>query len=68
MIALPEHNTVGQEPKKVSKNPKGILKDLIQIKRYEVRDHPFAGKEITEIKNGDFVLFEDLEAIIKKYL
>ena len=61
----PEHNPSGSEPEKGNKpkEPTGILKDLMELKRYE-EDYngcPF------EHKKGDYVLWSDVEAIINKY-
>ena len=42
----------------------GILKDLMELKRY---DYVWSKTPIEEYKNGRLVLWSDVEAIINKY-
>jgi len=47
------------------KKPTGILKDLLELKRYSVFP---SSKVIEGNKNGNIVRWSDVEAIINKYL
>ena len=56
----------GSEPsKKTKKEPTGILKGLLELKKY---DYVWIGSPLEGDKNGRFVLWSDVEAIINKYL
>ncbi len=47
------------------KEPTGILKDLSELKKY---DYVWIGSPLEGDKNGRFVLWSDVEAIINKYI
>jgi hypothetical protein len=63
MINYPEQNPIGQEPGKKKKEPKGILKDLMELERV---DPDYNGDPIL-CEKGKYVEWSDIEAIIKKY-
>jgi hypothetical protein len=69
MLTLNSPDFVGKEPKKAKKKkPTGILKDLIELKRYLMEIDPKKREvELHEDKNGGLVDWSDVEAIIKKY-
>jgi hypothetical protein len=70
MMANPEQNNNGQEPgKKVKKKkPTGILKDLVELKRYYMSNDDLVPEGyLIEHKKGAFVEWSDVEKIIKKY-
>jgi hypothetical protein len=70
MKHFPETTLPGSEPsKKRKKKPTGILKDLLELKKYEL----FKGNIHTRFSDlvkepDDLVRWSDVEAIINKYL
>lgn len=61
-----ESEWVTVKPKK--KEPTGILKDLSELKRYELFKGTVETKFKDYTKTGDFVRWSDVKAIINKYL
>ena len=54
----------GSEPsKKRKKKPTGILKDLLELKRYWIYN-----RVLMENENGSVIKVSDVEAIINKYM
>jgi len=73
MLNPTEEYLPGSEPsKKIKKEPTGILKDLLELKRYsaEMDGCECCGQWVStkEDKDGDLILRSDVEAIINKYL
>ena len=65
MIHPTDPNLLGEEKtKNEPKQPTGILKELMELKRY---NEDFYGCTFEHIK-GNYVLWSDVEAIINKYL
>jgi len=60
-----EEQKRSEPSKKRKKKPTGILKDLMELKKY---DYVWIGSPLEGDKNGRFVLWSDVEAIINKYL
>jgi hypothetical protein len=61
-MILTEQNNLCQEPGK-KKEPKGILKDLAELRLYSVLN----GVHIKDLCGTKVIKVEDIEAIIKKY-
>jgi hypothetical protein len=63
-----EEQKRSEPSKKRKKKPTGILKDLSELKRYELFKGTVETKFKDLTKEGEYVRWSDVEAIINKYL
>lgn len=65
----PDSPLPGSEPsKKRKKKPTGILKDLLELKRYDVAKMKNGELVLVGKENGQCTEWSDIEKIINKYL
>lgn len=59
-----EEQKRSEPSKKIKKEPTGILKDLMELKRYSVLN----GVHVRDLCGTKVIKVEDVEAIINKYM